>query len=98
MGEVKSRMVEMSTQHMEQRVAKVILRLLDQSGRRFDRGIEIGFPITRQDISEMTGTTLHIVSFLLSACEKMGFIESGRKRILVRDPHQLVSIGNATVS
>jgi CRP-like cAMP-binding protein len=51
--------------------------------------VQIDFPISRQDIAEMTGTTLHTVSRILSASEEQGLVESGRQRITVRDPHKL---------
>ncbi len=89
LNEMHDRMVEMATQQVERRVANALLRLITQTGRKTANGIEVDFPITRQDISEMTGTTLHTVSRLLSAWEKEGFIESRRKRILVSQPHRL---------
>lgn len=94
-GEMNGRIVEMSTQHVEQRVARALLRLINQSGKKVDDGIEIGFPITRQDVSEMTGTTLHTVSRLLSAWEKDGLVSSKRKKITVCDPHRMVVLGGA---
>lgn len=93
--EVHDRVVEMATQQVEQRVAHAILRLINQTGRKTANGIEINFPITRQDISELTGTTLHTVSRLLSSWEKTGIIKSGRKQITVCDPHQLVILSQA---
>ena len=89
-AEMHTRIVEMSTQHVEQRIARALLRLVNQSGKRVDDGIEINFPITRQDVSEMTGTTLHTVSRLLSAWEKDGLVRSKRKKIIVCDAHQLL--------
>lgn len=82
--------VEMATKQVEQRVAAALLRLITQMGRKVDKGIEIDFPITRQNISDMTGTTLHTVSRLLSAWEKDGIVASERKKITVTAPHQLV--------
>ncbi|MBU2981238.1 Crp/Fnr family transcriptional regulator [Lentibacter algarum] len=93
--EMHSRIVEMSTQHVEQRIARALLRLVNQSGKRVGDGIEIDFPITRQDVSEMSGTTLHTVSRLLSAWEKNGLVSSKRKKIVVTDPHRLVVLGGA---
>lgn len=93
--EMNTRIVEMSTQHVEQRIARALLRLVNQSGKRTEEGIEISFPITRQDVSEMTGTTLHTVSRLLSAWEKDGLVSSKRKKIVVCDPHRLVLLGDA---
>ncbi|MGB5871317.1 MAG: helix-turn-helix domain-containing protein, partial [Albidovulum sp.] len=48
------------------------------------------------NIAEMTGTTLHTVSRLLSAWEKRGIVQSTRRHIVVTDPHQLVLLGAAT--
>jgi len=94
-SEIQSRVVEISTQHVEQRIARALLRLVNQSGKKVPLGIEIGFPITRQDVSEMTGTTLHTVSRLLSEWEKQGLVASKRKKITVCDPHRLVLLGGA---
>jgi CRP-like cAMP-binding protein len=79
----------MSTQQVEQRIAHALLRLAKQSGRKVDHGIEIDFPISRQDIAQMTGTTLHTVSRTLSGWEQSGLIESGRQRIVLREPHKI---------
>ncbi|WP_281968383.1 Crp/Fnr family transcriptional regulator [Roseovarius nanhaiticus] len=89
-GEMNTRIVELATQQVEQRVANAILRLISQTGRKVPGGIEIDFPITRQDLSELTATTLHTVSRLLSGWEKRGLVASKRKRITVTDPHALV--------
>ena len=95
LGELNTRIIEMSTQHVEQRIARALLRLISQTGRQVDQGIEISFPITRKDVSEMTGTTLQTVSRLLSSWEKDGLVASSRKRIIVCDPHRLAVLGEA---
>jgi len=94
LGEVHNKVLEMATQQVEQRVANALLRLINQTGRKVDGGIEIAFPITRQDLSELTATTLHTVSRLLSHWEKQGIVESKRKHIKVRDPHALVLLSH----
>jgi CRP-like cAMP-binding protein len=88
--ENNDRIMEMATQQVEQRISNALLRLVNQSGRKTAIGIEIDFPITRQDLSEMSGTTLHTVSRVLSAWEKSGIVQSERKKITVVQPHQLV--------
>jgi len=87
--ETHTRVIEMSTQQVEQRIAHALLRLAKQSGRKLDHGVEIDFPISRQDIAQMTGTTLHTVSRILSGWEQLGLIESGRQRIVLREPHRI---------
>lgn len=88
------RVMEMATQQVEQRVANALLRLINQTGRPVEDGIEVDFPITRQDLSEMTATTLHTVSRLMSKWEKQGLVSSRRKRIIVSDPHGLVVLAH----
>jgi CRP-like cAMP-binding protein len=87
--ETHTRVVEMSTEQVEKRIAHALLRLVNQSGRKVDHGVEIDFPISRQDIAQMTGTTLHTVSRTLSAWETLGLVESSRQKIVVREPHKL---------
>jgi CRP-like cAMP-binding protein len=90
--ETQAQVMEMSTQQVEQRIAHALLRIVSQSGRKTADGIEIDFPITRQDIAEMTGTTLHTVSRLLSAWEDQGIVRSSRQKVTVTDPHTLMLV------
>lgn len=90
--ETQERVMELSTERVEQRIAAALLRLARQSGRKVAGGIEIDFPISRQDIAEMTGSTLHTASRVLSAWEGKGFVKSGRQRVIVVDPHELLAI------
>jgi len=90
--DTQARVIEMSHEQVEQRVAHALLRLAKQAGRKIERGVEIDFPISRQDIAEMTGTTLHTVSRILSAWEQQGLVEGGRQRIVLRDPHKLFGL------
>ncbi|RKT35243.1 CRP-like cAMP-binding protein [Roseovarius halotolerans] len=94
LGQIQETLTEMATQAVEKRVASAVLRLVNQSGRKTGEGIEIAFPVTRQNISDMTGTTLHTVSRLLSAWEKSGIVRSTRKHVVVTDPHRLVLLSD----
>lgn len=86
------RIVEMSTRQAEQRIAGAVLRLANQSGRKTEGGIEINFPITRQDIAEMTGTTVHTVSRLMSRWEDEEIVRGSRQKVTVTDPHALMLV------
>ncbi len=87
--EAHVRLTEMATEEVTRRVAHTLLRLAQQAGRKTGAGVLIDFPITRQDIAEMASTTLHTVSRILSAWEQEGLVESGRQRVLLRDPHRI---------
>lgn len=90
--ELQSRIGELSAERVEQRIARALVRLVRQAGRRTEEGIEIDFPITRQELAEMAGSTLHTASRTLSAWEEQGIVKSGRKRIVVVQPHALVAL------
>jgi CRP/FNR family transcriptional regulator, nitrogen oxide reductase regulator len=92
--EAHARIQELATEEVERRVAHTVLRLAGQSGKKEPAGIRIDFPVSKQDIAEMTGTTLHTVSRILSAWEDAGLVEGGRQKLLVKDPHQLLLIGD----
>jgi CRP-like cAMP-binding protein len=95
--EMSERIIELATQQVEQRSANALLRLVNQMGRKVDGGIVIDFPITRRDMAEMTGATLHTVSRTLSGWEKQGIIASERKQITVCKAHELVVLSGAKV-
>jgi CRP-like cAMP-binding protein len=89
--ELQARYLELSVEQVEQRVARALLRIMKQSGRKTRDGILIDFRLSRQELADYTGTTLYTVSRTLSGWEKSGWIKSGRERITVTDPHALVT-------
>ncbi len=95
--EAHTRIREMATEEVERRVAHTILRLVRQSGKRVEQGVSIDFPVTRKDIAEMAGTTLHTVSRILSAWESAELVQGGRKKLLVREPHRLLLVADGIV-
>jgi CRP-like cAMP-binding protein len=90
--EFQERIRELSTERVERRIARVLLRLASQVGRKVEDGVLIDLAISRQDIAEMSATTLYTVSRTLSRWEKQGLIDTGRERVLIHSPHGLVSI------
>ncbi len=89
--EMQERYRELATEKVERRIARSLLRLTAQMGvKTRDGGIELTF--TRQDLAEMSGTTLYTVSRVLSEWERRGLVEAGRERVLIRKPHGLVQI------
>jgi CRP-like cAMP-binding protein len=90
--EFQDRIRELSTERVEQRIARAVLRLARQSGRKTEEGILLDLPVSRQDLAELTGTTLYTVSRTLSGWEQQGLIKSGREEIIILFPHGLVAI------
>jgi CRP-like cAMP-binding protein len=83
--ELVNRLREMATERVDQRIARALLRLADQTGRAAAGGVEIGYPLSRQDIAEIVGTDLYSVSRLLRGWAGRGLISAGRLRVVLLD-------------
>jgi CRP/FNR family transcriptional regulator, nitrogen oxide reductase regulator len=90
--EFQNRYRELATERVERRLARTVLRLASQVGRKTDEGVLLDLPLTRQDLAEMSGTTLFTVSRILSQWEDQELVRAGRERLVIRFPHGLVSI------
>jgi CRP-like cAMP-binding protein len=90
--ETQDLFTQLATERVERRVARTLLRLISQIGHKEADGVHLDFPITRQDLAEMSGTTLFTVSRIVSQWEKQGLIEAGRERLTLKHPHGLVVI------
>jgi CRP-like cAMP-binding protein len=88
--EFQDRFREIATERVERRIARALLRLASQTGRKLEHGILIDITLTRQDLAEMTGTTLYTVSRTLSQWEKDGLVSSQREQVTIIAPHELV--------
>lgn len=92
--EMQARYRELATERVEQRVANALIRLAGQAGIRSEKDAAIELSFSRQDVAEMTGSTLFTVSRLFSEWERQGIIKTGRERIRILKPHELVRIAD----
>jgi CRP-like cAMP-binding protein len=90
--EFQNRVRDLSTKRVETRIARTILRLARQSGKQIAEGVLIDLPLSRQDLAEMSGTTLYTASRVIREWEKQELVQSQRQRIVIRYPHGLVII------
>ncbi len=88
----QDRIRELSTERVERRIARSLLRLAMHGGKQTKEGISLGFKLTLQDIAEMSGTTLYTVSRTLSKWEDLGSVERRHNSILIKMPHELTNI------
>lgn len=91
--DLQERFRQLATEKVERRIARALLRLVHQAGRKVEGGVLIDLPLSREDIAQMTGTTLFTVSRTLSRWESDGILDTGRQRVVIRNPHALVAAG-----
>ncbi len=97
--EMQIRYRELATERLDQRLARTLLRLASQIGTRLQENepaVEI--PLSRQDLAEASGSTMFTVSRTLAEWERLGLVEAGRERVVIRNPHGLVKIAEGTES
>jgi CRP-like cAMP-binding protein len=90
--ELEERFREVSTEKVATRLAFTLLRLVKQIGRQTNDGVQIS--LSREELAQMTGTTLFTISRILSRWAEKGFISPGRESVVITDPKRLKTIGN----
>ena len=76
----------------EQRIARALLSLAANSGQFSDDGVTIEMPLTRQDVADMTGTTVETAIRTMSKFRQQGLIRAQRRRVVLADLERLQSI------
>ncbi len=94
--ELEERFREVATERVGPRVARQVLRLMEQVGKSVDGGVEIG--LSREELAQMTGTTLFTVSRLLSAWEARGMVRPRREAVAIYDVPSLRAVGRGDES
>ena len=96
-SELQERQKALLTNRVEQRIARILLKLSAECGKKIDEGVLIDLALTRQDIAEMSGTTLFTVSRTLNEWDRDGMLKIGRERVVIRDPHGLVRLADGLI-
>lgn len=91
--EMQERYRELATERVERRIALTVLRMAAQIGvRAAGNETMVELALARQDLAEASGTTIFTVSRVLADWERRGLVETGRERVLIRNPHGLVQV------
>jgi CRP-like cAMP-binding protein len=92
LNELEERFREVATEKVAKRLALALLRLLKQIGKESQGGVEIA--LSREELAQMTGTTLFTISRILSKWGEEGFVLPRREAVLVRDARRLGEVGS----
>jgi CRP-like cAMP-binding protein len=83
---------QLATERAEQRIARTLLKIARKSGKSEKHGIRLTPPPSRQQIAEMTGTTLYTVSRICSQWEKSGLVQTNRRWLFINNKDALIAI------
>jgi CRP-like cAMP-binding protein len=90
--ELEERFREVATERVAKRLALTLLRLLKRVGKPSGEGVQVS--LTREELAQMTGSTLFTISRVLSRWAEQGLVRSGRETIIVDQPEKLEAINN----
>jgi CRP/FNR family transcriptional regulator len=71
------------------RIAALLLKLSEKSGRETPEGTVIDFRLTKQDIADMVGTTVETSIRTMSQFKKSGIVAEEEGQIVIKDPEKL---------
>ena len=91
--ELEERYREISTERVSVRLSHQLVRLLNQVGRRVNGRLEIR--LSREELAQLTGTTLFTVSRLLSDWNHRGIVSTRREAVSVHNFQALTELGEA---
>jgi CRP-like cAMP-binding protein len=87
--ELEARFREISTQKVAPRLSQQLIRLSNQLRQHTKGALEIC--LSREELAQLTGTTLFTVSRLLSQWEKLGIVSTRRETVIVRNLEELIA-------
>ena len=88
--ELEERFREISTQKVAPRLSHQLLRLSSQLRQHSKGALEIS--LSREELAQLTGTTLFTVSRLLSQWERLGIVSTRREGVIVRNLQALTEL------
>jgi CRP-like cAMP-binding protein len=92
--ELEERFREVATENVERRVASAIGRIGHQVGKPTSEGMEIF--LSREELAQLTGTTLFSVSRLMSKWSELGIVRPRREGFVVLNFDRLTQISRAS--
>lgn len=90
--EALSRVRELATEPVAQRIARTLLRLGEQVGTRQPDGSLLIERITQQEVAEIAGASLFTVSRTLADWAELGIVETGRQWYRIHDAARLSAL------
>lgn len=98
MTDALTRVRELVSERVGQRLAHTLLRLARQSGTPTADGIVLAHPLTRQELAELADTTIYTVSRTLSAWQERGIVRADRRKLILASTRSLEDIAAGLVA
>jgi CRP/FNR family transcriptional regulator, nitrogen oxide reductase regulator len=85
----------LAVERVEQRIARTLLKLAETAGSDVSDGRVIEMPLTRQDVADMTGTTVETAIRVMSKFRRLSLIRTRRGKVVLVDLEALLQISES---
>jgi len=90
--ELTNRLTELTGGRVEPRLARVFLKLAGDVGKPGEGGTFIPTPLSRQELADLTGTTIETAIRIMSRWGKQGIVLTKKEGFVLLDVHALQAI------
>lgn len=94
MRELSQRFLSLASGNIQVEIAQLLLRLGMSHGHSTGEHIQMGIPLTEQDIADMVGTTRQGVSTCLAQMKRQGIVDTERHFLIIKQPDGLQQIAD----
>jgi CRP/FNR family transcriptional regulator len=91
LAELTRRLADLSGARVEVRFARLFLKLCDQIGRTERGGVFVPMPLSRQELADLTGTTIETAIRIMSRWQKEDLVHTEKDGFVVIDRDALES-------
>ena len=88
--EMEERFRELATEKVARRLALALIRLAKQVGKPCQEGLQVF--LSREELAQMTGTTLFTISRVLSKWADLGLVIPRREAVVIRNSARLEAV------
>jgi CRP/FNR family transcriptional regulator len=89
LAELTRRLAEMSGARVEARFARLFLKLCDQIGRAERGGVFVPMPLARQELADLTGTTIETAIRIMSRWQKEDVLHTEKDGFVIMNREAL---------
>lgn len=87
--DLQTRVEQMATERVEQRLARVVIDLSRQVSST-TQAVELH--VSEEELAQIVGTTLFTINKVLSRWKRLGYVQKGRKRLLILNREGVLQI------
>lgn len=92
LDESRQKLVNLTSTNMAARVARIVLHMTACYGTHVGTAVELGVPLTQQEVADMVGGARQTVSAILNTLKTEGILSITNKRIRIENQERLAGV------